>query len=281
MAVTITNDQIMSLRNQTGAGIMDCKAALKESNGDMQKAIEILRKKGLSGLAKRSGRTMKEGIVVLKNNDSKYVMVELNCETDFVAKNDEFVKLANEIANEMLAKDFDPSKDEKAKEKLNSIAIKIGENMQIRRGVTYKKESNSIIGYYLHADNKKAALIKVSFSNKPIDVSKAEELAKNLAMQCVAMGAKWVKKEDVPKEVIEKEKEIYKEGSKTQGKSEIALNKMLEGRINKFYQEMCLMEQVYIRDTKITIKKYIENVSNETQTTLTVERFETFIVGVE
>jgi len=282
MSLTITNDQIMSLRNQTGAGIMDCKAALKEAEGDMQKAVEILRKKGLSGLAKRSGRAMKEGIVVVKNNGSRYVMLELNCETDFVAKNDEFVKLANELSDEMLSKNnFNPAEDATSKERLNSIAIKIGENMQIRRGTSYEKGSNSVIGFYLHADNKKAALVKLSFASNPSDMTKAEEVAKNLAMQAVAMGAKWIKREDVPQDVIEKEKEIYKASPQAQGKSEIALSKMLEGRINKFYQEMCLIEQAYIRDSKSTVKNYLDAVSKELGTELKVERFDTFIVGVE
>lgn len=282
MAVTITNDQIMSLRNQTGAGIMDCKSALKEAEGDMQKAVEILRKKGLSGLAKRSGRAMKEGIVVLKNNNSKFVMVELNCETDFVAKNDEFVALARQLADEMISKEnFNPAEDAQAKERLNSIAIKIGENMQIRRAVSYVKDSNSVLGSYLHSDNKKASIVKISFSSNPSDLSKVEELAKNLAMQAVAMGPKWVKREDVPADVIEKEKEIYRASPQAQGKSEIALTKMLEGRISKFYQEMCLLEQAYIRNNKATVKEYIDSVSKEVGASLNIERFDTFIVGVE
>ncbi len=282
MSTTITTEQIMTLRNQTGAGIMDCKQALKEANGDMQKAIEILRKKGLSGLAKRSGRAMKEGLVLVKSNDKSYVMVEVNCETDFVAKNDEFKNLVNWLCDEMLQNEnFDPVKDEKANNKLKEVAMKIGENMQIRRGVRYNKENNCIIGSYVHADNKKGCLIKVRFESNPNDLSKIEELAKNLAMQCVAMGPKWVKREDVPQDVIEKEKEIYKASPQAQGKSEVALTKMLEGRITKFYQEVCLLEQGYIRDNKLTIKAYIENIAKECGTSLSVERFDCFIVGIE
>lgn len=282
MSATITTEQIMKLREQTGAGIMDCKNALKEANGDMEKAVEILRKKGLSGLAKRANREMKEGIVVLKNNDKRYVMVEVDCETDFVAKNDEFVKLANELADEMLNNDrFDPVNDNTAKEKLQQIAMKIGENMQIRRSARYDTEPNSVIGYYLHTDNKKAALIKIKYEGNLADTSKLQELAKNLSMQIVAMGPRWVKKEDVPQEVIEKEKEIYKSRPEAQGKSEIALSKMLEGRIKKFYQDMCLFEQNYIRDTKTTISGYIENLEKELGVKINIEKFDSFIVGLE
>lgn len=282
MANTLSNDDIMKLRAQTGAGIMDCKNALKEADGDMAKAVEILRKKGLSGLAKRAGRTMKEGIVVIKNNGNKYIMLEMNCETDFVAKNDEFVALANSLSDEMLSKDgFNPAEDQASKDKLNNIAMKIGENMQIRRGVTYNVEPNTLVGYYLHSDNKKGCLLKLKLSSTPADISKINDLAKNLAMQAVAMGPKWVRRENVPNEVIEKEKEIYKSSPQAQGKSEIALSKMLEGRINKFYQEMCLLEQIYIRDSKMTVGKYVEQVSKETGVEISVERFDTFIVGVE
>ncbi|NLH39809.1 MAG: translation elongation factor Ts [Elusimicrobia bacterium] len=282
MAATITNEDVMKLRAQTGAGIMDCKNALKEADGNFEKAVEILRKKGLSGLAKRSGRAMKEGIVVLKNNGNKYVMLELNCETDFVGKNEEFVNLANQIADDMLRNDsFNPVEDPSAKEKLNNLAMKIGENMQIRRGVTYTKDLNTIIGSYLHGDNKKACLIKISYEGTPSDTSKIEELAKNLSMQAVAMGPKWTRREDVPAEVIEKEKEIYRSNPKNQGKSEAALLKMLEGRINKFYEETCLMEQSYIRDSKLNIKQYVDLVSKETGVNLKVEKFDTFIVGLE
>lgn len=281
MSSVISNEQIMKLRAQTGAGIMDCKNALKEANGDMEKAVEILRKKGLSGLAKRAGREMKEGLVVVKNNEKKYVMLELNCETDFVARNDEFVNLANSLAEEMLLKDnFFPHQDESAKEKLNNIAMKIGENMQIRRSVVYKVDENSVIGVYLHSDKKKAAMVRISCKTQ-CEKTKIEEAAKNIAMQIVAMSPKWIRKEDVPPEVIEKEKEIYKASPQAQGKSEIALSKMIEGRINKFYQDTCLLEQPYIRDNKLTIRSYLDNLAKELNTQLEIVEFESFVVGVE
>ncbi len=281
MSSTISNETIMQLRAQTGAGIMDCKNALKEANGDMDKAVEILRKKGLSGLAKRAGREMKEGIVVVKNNASKYVMLEIDCETDFVARNEEFVSLANELADEMLENDnFLPHKDEKAKEKLNLLAMKIGENMQIRKSSVYKRDENSVIGFYLHSDRKKASVVRIKFEGS-CERSKIEEAAKNIAMQIVAMSPRWIKREDVPQQVIEKEKEIYKASPQAQGKSEIALSKMLEGRINKFFQDTCLMEQTYIRDSKLTVKNYLDNLSKECGCKVEVVEFDAFIVGVE
>lgn len=282
MSSTITTDLIMKLRNQTGAGIMDCKTALTQANGDIEKAIEILRKKGLSDLAKRANRAMKEGIVVLKANDKKVIMLELNCETDFVAKNEEFINLANTLSQEMLLKDnYNPVEDEKAKERLQAVAMKIGENMQIRRGVSYYKENGFVIGYYLHSDNKKGAIVKIRLSNTDIDLSKVEEVGRNLAMQCVAMIPRWIRKEDVPVEIIEKEKEIYKSSPQASGKSEIALSKMVEGRINKFFKEVCLLEQPYIKELKMSISEYLEKSSKEIGSDLKVEKFDVFIVGVE
>ena len=280
--VAVTTSQIMDLRKRTGAGMMDCKKALIEAQGDMEKAIEILRKKGLSGLAKRAERVTNEGIVVIKNKENLYAMVELNCETDFVARNEEFVGLANSLAEEMLKNpNFDPAKDEKAKERLNAIAMKIGENMIIRRGVLVSEEKNTVVGYYLHSDNKKGCIVKLAYNGNPSDINKLREVAKNLSMQAVAMTPKWIKKEDVPNDVIEKEKEIYKSSPQAQGKSEIALSKMLEGRINKFYKEVCLLEQDYIRDQSLTVAKYIENTAKEINSNITVLRFDLFIVGME
>lgn len=283
MSLTITTEQVMSLRNQTGAGIMDCKQALKEANGDMQKAIEILRKKGLAGLAKRAGREMKEGIVAFKNQDQKYAMIEINCETDFVAKNPEVKKLADELLELMLKEPSfsNPAENEKAKEMLQNLAMKTGENMQIRRGVVYNL-NNTVAGVYLHSDNKKAAIVELTFDGN-INEKKAEleQLAKDIAMQCVAMNPKWIRKSDVPPEVIEKEKEIYKESPQAKGKSEIALSKMIEGRINKFYEETCLLEQPYIREQKTSVGTLIKNKSSQLGGNIDVKRFDCYIVGIE
>jgi len=282
MSSVITSEQVMSLRNQTGAGIMDCKQALKESNGDMTKAIEILRKKGLAGLAKRAGREMKEGIVAFKNECNKYALIEINCETDFVAKNPEVKKLAEELLDLMLKDSSysNPAENEKAKEKLQNLAMKTGENMQIRRGIVYNL-NNTFAGVYLHSDNKKIAIVELSFNGDSSKRADIEELAKAIAMQCVAMNPRWVNKSDVPNEVIEKEKEIYRERPEAKGKSEIALNKMLEGRIKKFYEETCLMEQPYIRDQKINISTLLKNKSSDLGGEITIKRFDCYIVGLE
>jgi elongation factor Ts len=282
----ITSEQVMSLRSQTGAGVMDCKNALKESEGDLTKAVEFLRKKGLAGLAKRAGRLMKEGVVAVKVSPDSGVlaMVEINCETDFVAKNPEVRSLADGLAAQMLgdASVSNPAEDEKSKEKLQALAIKMGENMQIRRGTAYRAGAKTVINYYIHSDFKKGAAVELSFDG---DAGAAKDalmsLARELAMQSVAMGPKWLRREDVPADLIEKEKEIYKAGPAAAGKTGVALEKMLAGRVNKFYQEACLLEQASIRDPKLTVAQTVKNHSESLKGDIQVRKFDCYVVGVE
>ena len=281
----ITTKQVMSVRTKSGAGIMACKNALKETSGDEEKAIEILRKKGLSGLAKRAGREMKEGIVNVKvSDDAKTLAIlEINCETDFVARNPEFRALSDELVSLMLGdeKMSNPAENENAKGKLQQFAIKVGENMQIRRGAIYKLNGNGIANHYIHSDSKKGAVVLLHVEGEDVSDESLPVLARDLAMQCVAMNPRWLKKDDVSAEVIEKEKEIYKESPKAAGKSGIGLEKMLEGRINKFYQENCLLEQASIRDSKLSISKLVANTAEKLNTKVSVSKFDCYIVGME
>ncbi|MCX5785321.1 MAG: translation elongation factor Ts [Elusimicrobia bacterium] len=302
MTPTITSEQVMSLRSQTGAGIMDCKSALKESAGDLSKAVELLRKKGLAGLAKRAGRLMKEGVVALAASpDAKtFAMIEINCETDFVAKNPAVGNLALELVSSMLgdASMADPAGNASAKEKLQAVAVKMGENMQIRRGVVYHSGPKSAVNFYLHSDVRKAAMVEVEFDGE-LSAAKTEllNLAKEIAMQSVAMHPKWLRKEDVPADMIEKEREIYRAkmekdeedakalaaetGKPHKAKSPEGMVKMLEGRVNKFYQESCLLEQASIRDAKISVSQTVKNMAAKLGGNITVKRFDCYIVGVE
>lgn len=292
----------MTLRSQTGAGIMDCKSALKESAGDLVKAVDLLRKKGLAGLAKRAGRLMKEGVVALATStDGKTcAMIEINCETDFVAKNPEVGNLAKGLVSAMLgdASLSDPAGNASAKEKLQAVAIKMGENMQIRRGVAYHAGPKSEVNFYLHSDTRKAAMVEVEFDGE-LSAAKAEllNLAKEISMQSVAMNPKWLKKDDVPADVVEKEREIYRAkmekdetdakalaaeaGKPYKAKSPEGIAKMLEGRVSKFYQESCLLEQASIRDAKLNVSQTVKNLATKLGGNITVKRFDCYIVGVE
>ncbi|MHB0995975.1 MAG: translation elongation factor Ts [Elusimicrobiales bacterium] len=296
----ITSEQVMTLRTQTGAGIMDCKGALNEAGGDLAKAVEILRKKGLAGLAKRAGRTMKEGVVVSRNSGSAYSLLEVNCETDFVAKNPDVAGFASALAADMLsdASLSNPSESEKAKERLQAVAMKMGENMAIRRGVVYAAGANTAVNVYVHSDNRKGAIVELSFDG---DMGKAradlENLARELAMQAVAMNPRFLRREDVPADVVAKEKEIYRAkmekdeadaqaraaetGRPYKAKPAEAMEKMLEGRVNKYYQESCLIEQATIRDSKKTVTQAVKELGAKLGGNVAVTRFGCFIVGIE
>ena len=302
MTAVITSEQVMSLRSRTGAGIMDCKSALQEAAGDLTKAAELLRKKGLAGLAKRAGRMMKEGLVALKTSpDAKtYAMIEINCETDFVAKNPEVAALARELLAAMLtdAAPANPAENASAREKLQAAAIKMGENMQIRRGVVYHAGPASVVNFYIHSDARKSAMVEVGFDGE-LSAARTEllNLAKEIAMQSVAMNPKWLRKEDVPADVVSKEREIYRakmekdeEDAKTaaaetgkpyKAKSPEGIAKMLEGRVNKFYQESCLLEQACIRDAKLSVSQTVKNLAATLGGNIAVKRFDCYIVGVE
>ena len=296
----ITSEQVMTLRGQTGAGIMDCKGALNESGGDLAKAVDILRKKGLAGLAKRAGRAMKEGVVVAKTSPTAVSLLEINCETDFVAKNPDVSGFASTLASEMLsdASLANPAESEKAKERLQAVAMKMGENMQIRRGVVYTAAANTAASFYVHSDNRKGAIVELSFDGN-LSAAKAdlETLARELAMQSVAMSPKYLKREDVAAELVEKEREIYRakmekdeadaqakaaeQGKPYKAKPAEAIAKMLEGRVNKFFQESCLIEQASIRDSKLTISQAVKNLGAKLGGNVAVTRFNCFLVGIE
>ncbi len=296
----ITGEQVMTLRGQTGAGIMDCKGALNEAGGDLAKAVDILRKKGLAGLAKRAGRAMKEGVVVAKTSPAAVSLLEINCETDFVAKNPDVSGFAAALASEMLADASlaNPAGSEKAKERLQALAMKMGENMQIRRGVIYTAAANTAAGFYVHSDNRKGAIVELSFDgNMSAARAGLETLARELAMQSVAMSPKYLKREDVAAELVEKEREIYRakmekdeadakaiaaeEGKTYKAKPPEAIAKMLEGRVNKFFQESCLLEQASIRDSKLTVSQAVKNLGAKLGGNVAVTRFSCFLVGIE
>ncbi len=298
--MAITSEQVMSLRSQTGAGIMDCKGALNEAGGDIAKAVEILRKKGLAGLAKRAGREMKEGVVVAKSSGSAYSLLEINCETDFVAKNPDVTGFADQLAQEMLTDGAlaNPAESDKAKERLQALAMKTGENMAIRRGVVYSAGAGSAVNYYVHSDNRKGAIVEIGFDG---DLAKArpelEALAKELSMQAVAMNPRYLRREDVPADIVAKEREIYRAkmeadeadakarmeaaGKPYKAKPAEAVEKMLEGRVGKYFQESCLIEQATIRDSKKTVAQLVKELGAKLGGSVAVKRFHCYIVGVE
>lgn len=283
--MAITAAQVNELRQKTGAGMMDCKKALTEANGDFEKAIEILRKKGAAVAAKRAERSANEGIVSTKvSDDHKFgVIVELNCETDFVAKSEDFVKLAKEVLDKTFQLKPNTveellSKEPQLNVQVTDVMGKVGEKVEIRR-LAKVEAPNGFIMDYVHFGAKLGVLL--TFDNVASANDELVTLSRDIAMQIAAMNPICVYREEVPKDIIEKEMEIYKELSRKEGKPENMLEKIAQGRMNKFYQENCLYEQAFVKDNSRTIKALIDDYNKKYNTQIKIAHFKRFHLGDE
>ncbi len=256
---------VMKLRKATNAGMMDCKNALQEAEGDFEKAVDIIRKKGLIIASKRADREAKEGCVLATADGKKAVIVSLNCETDFVAKNENFIRFTQQILD--TAMDNLPA-DANALSAIKMDGRTIADQIAEQTGVIGEKLELSFYGKieaedtvaYIHPGNKLATI--VGFNKKADD-----QVKKDVAMQTAAMAPVSVDKNDVPAEVVAKELEIGREKAREEGKPENMLDKIAEGRLNKFYQESTLLNQAFVKDSKQTIKAYLQ--SNDKDLTVT------------
>jgi elongation factor Ts len=274
---TISSADVARLRKVTMAGMMDCKKALEESNGDFDKAIEIIRKKGQAIANKRADRDATEGVVLSKvtPNGKMGAMIVLNSETDFVAKNAEFITLGNKILD--LAIDKNPAnldelkalpmENSKVGDKVTEFVGIIGEKLEL---AYYEKIEAAHVQAYVHPGNRLATL--VGFSKAGIDV----QVYKNVAMQVAAMNPVAVDKEDVPEKVIAQEIEIGKEQARRDGKPEEMLEKIAQGKLSKFYKESTLLNQEYIKDNKMNIKQYLQSVDKQ----LTITAFKRYSLNL-
>ena len=282
--MAITAAQVNDLRQRTGAGMMDCKRALEESNGDIQKAIEILRKKGASVAAKRAEKSANEGLVVTKVSDDKKsgTILEINCETDFVAKSADFINLANfviDTVHKSKPKNVEELlKNSNVQDKLNDVLGKVGEKIEISR-FDIMEANDGLLVDYIHMGSKLGVLIK--FENVKAGNDELYSLGKDIAMQVAAMNPISVKREDVPKDTVDKEIEIYKELAKKEGKPEQMLEKIAMGRLNKFYQENVLLEQAFIKDNSKTVSDLLKEFNAKHSTSARVARFDRFHLGDE
>ena len=257
----ITAELVKQLREKTGAGMMDCKKVLTETDGDMEKAAELLRERGIAKAAKKSSRIAAEGLVATYVSEDKKVgsAVEVNAETDFVAKNDEFRTFVADIAKQVAQKnpkDVEELLSQKylntestVQEVLTNKIATIGENMSIRRFVRF--ESEGLVESYVHGDGKIAVLVNFEKGN--------QELAKDVCMQIAAAKPEYLSRENVPADKVEKEMEILKVQAMNEGKPAEIAEKMVQGRIGKFYGEICLLEQEFVKDPSVKVGKVIED----------------------
>lgn len=254
---------VAELRSKTGAGMMDCKKALTESNGDLEKAIDYLREKGIAKAAKKESRIAAEGLANIFTSDNKAVILEVNSETDFVSKNAEFTDMIKEIGEAVLKSDAKtleeilllPSSEGTIADLIVAKTSKIGEKLSLRRLEVVEKTDTQNFGAYLHMGGKIAVLTLLEGANS--------DVAKDVAMQAAAMRPEYLKEEDIDAERIERERKVFTEQAINEGKPADIAAKMVEGRLKKFFKEICLLDEPFIKDGDIDVKTYVKNNGGE------------------
>lgn len=283
--MSFTAQDVKALREKTGCGMMDCKKALVEADGDMDKAVDILREQGLAKVAKKASRIAAEGVAFATTSDDNKtgVVVEVNAETDFVAKNADFMAFVETVAKTILnnnpadvdalmtlkADGADMTVDELLREKIQVI----GENIKIRR---FKRFEGACVSY-VHAGGKIGVL--VNFDTDAVDKDEFVVCGKDVAMQIAALGTQYLNRDDVPAEVVEHEKEIMKAEVINAGKPEAIADKIVMGKINKFYKENCLVDQEFVKDSKQTVKQYVDSVAKSLGASIVIKEFARFEKG--
>ncbi|MFD1037956.1 translation elongation factor Ts [Virgibacillus byunsanensis] len=258
--MAITAKMVKELREKTGAGMMDCKKALQETDGDLEKAIDFLREKGIAKAAKKADRIAAEGSTFIEVAGNSAVLLEVNCETDFVTKNDQFKQLLSELGKHIVTQN-PKSVDEVLQQPLhgngdtvdtyiNSVVAKIGEKISLRRFALLNKTDNDSFGAYLHMGGRIGVLSLLEGTTE-------EEVAKDVAMHVAAVNPRYVSRDAVSEDEVSREREVLKTQALNEGKPEKIVEKMVEGRLGKFFEEICLLEQNFVKDPDQKVKKYV------------------------
>jgi elongation factor Ts len=281
----ITAAQVKELRDSTGAGMMDAKNALVEAEGHMEEAVKVLRKKGLAAASKKAGRVTAEGTIAAHVEGNVGVLVEVNCETDFVGRNDNFRNFAQDVAkviaqskagsvDELLAEKW-PGSDDTVGTKVAEQIASIKENISIRRFARYESSANATIGTYIHGGGKIGVMVEVLGT----DHSAGAEVGKDVAMHVAAAEPRFLRREDVTQKDLDTESEIARDAATKSGKPANIVEKMVTGKMEKFYGEACLLEQPYIRDDKATVSQYLARRGKESGCDFIVSRFTRYKLG--
>ena len=285
MAIADSTALIKDLREKTGAGMMDCKRALDEAKGNYEDALVILRKKGMADAAKKSSRVTKEGTVAFKIDGKAGAIVELNSETDFVAKGADFQAMVKTVVEKAAAGTL-KSVEAANEEFVKPMVGKLGENMALRRFDRFELKGPGLIAGYAHQTDlavpaKKGALVEITTSTEEAAKSpEVAELAKELLLQIVGFSPKYLNRSEVPAADIEKEREIHTEILRKEGKPEASIPKIIEGKINKlFYQQWCLLDQISVRDNKTPVTEFVKAAGVKLGATVTVTRFVRYQLG--
>jgi elongation factor Ts len=291
--MAVTAAQINELRKSTGAGMLDCKKALEETGGEFEKAVDFLRTKGLAAAAKKSGRAATEGMVAsFVSDDLKSgVLLEINSETDFVAKNDTFQGFVANIGRHildaspadvaaLLEQPFTGDTSKSVLEYLNASISIIGENLQIRRFARFDVEGDGCIGSYIHAGGKIGVLVQIAGpAVTPANKDLLQVFLRDIAMHTAAAAPAFVSRDQVPTDVLDREKEVYRSKAKESGKPDAIIEKIIDGQINKYYADICLIEQAFVKDTDKTILQVAKECGATAGGNVSVTRFERYVLG--
>jgi elongation factor Ts len=286
--MNITAEQVKQLREQTGAGMMDCKKALEKSDGNMQKAADYLREQGIAKATQKASRVAKDGLIYsdIRNQERLGLLLELNCETDFVARTEDFKKLTRDIAGWIIQnkpKDINQVINS-LKGKMDQVIAKLGENITAKRYalLELKDQNRGIIQSYIHPGDKLGVLVEMKCQSD--DVAQNPEfrtLAKDISMQIAATNPLVATREKLDQEILEKEKDIYRTQAKNEGKPEKILDKIVLGKLEKYFQEVCLLEQPFVKDQDRSVKDRINETQKSLGEEITIGEFVRFRLGDE
>ncbi|MBI1814145.1 MAG: elongation factor Ts [Deltaproteobacteria bacterium] len=269
---------VRELRDKTGAGMMDCKRALADSAGDLEKAIVVLREKGLAAAAKRATRVASEGLIVAASNGDGTVgaLVEVNCETDFVARTPEFGALVEQAAQQVLTHGADVNLGEL----ITTAVAKTGENVVMRRAARFESPANGgLVGSYIHAGGKIGVLLELARDGAITNSADCAQLVRDLAMQVAAANPRYVRREEVAVDVLDGERAIYRAQAATSGKPDAVIEKMVTGKLDKFFRDVCLLEQPFIKDPDRSVSTWLAEVVKRVGGSITVKRFARYQLG--
>ncbi|MEM7028635.1 MAG: translation elongation factor Ts [Chloroflexota bacterium] len=290
--MAISTAMIKELREATGAGILDSKKALESSEGDLDRAIEILREKGLAKAGKKASREANDGLVIAKMSDDRKraSLVAVNCETDFVARTEDFGAFSNSVAQQYLDDDSLNSVEDllnanygdsgkTVSDAIQDTISKLGENILVKQAERYVLEGEGVIDAYIHLNNQLGVLVEVSTDNAVSDQDALVELAHDVALQITAVNPAYLSPDDVPENLIEEERKILLAQLADDNKPDNIKEKIVEGRLKKFYTENCLLEQEFVKDGSLTINKLLQQSGKSLGATISIRRYARFALG--
>ncbi len=276
----ITASDVNKLRSMTGVSMMECKKALVETNGDIEAAVKILREHGVAVAAKRADKEANQGIIAAKiaEDGSKIAMVEVNCETDFVARNTDFVAFVDTVAVNVLKNEADVA--EVMKDELASKISAIGENLKIRRSEKFALQGTGRLASYIHMGGKVGVIIEVGCEKaETVNKEAFVDMVRDITLQIAASSPRWLDRTQVPADVIASEREIYAKQMEDQKKPANILEKILDGKVHKFFSEVCLVDQVFVKDSALSITQLVDQTGKTVGDKLTIRRYVRYQLG--